>query len=164
MRLFHVSDNAGIARFEPRVAADGESKVWAIEQRTIANYLLPRDCPRVCARPRSDTTLTDAALLEGASVLIAIEAAWLNRVQAAELQLYEMPLAGFTLEDRTAGYWTSPMAIVPMGSSTLADLPTRIAEAGARLVALPSLWPLHDRIAASSLDFSMIRMRNAAPR
>lgn len=30
--------------------------------------------------------------------------------------------------------------------------------------ALPSLWELHDAVAASTLVFSMIRMRNAEPR
>jgi hypothetical protein len=35
-------------------------------------------------------------------------------------------------------------------------------EVGLRIV--PSLWPLRDAIVASSLEFSVIRMRNALPR
>jgi hypothetical protein len=104
------------------------------------------------------------ALLDGASAIVAIEAVWMKRVQAAVLHLYEMPPGSFAPEDRIAGYWTSAEAAVPLGSETITDLPRRVAEHGARLIALPSLWPLHDRIASSSLDFSMIRMRNAAPR
>jgi hypothetical protein len=29
---------------------------------------------------------------------------------------------------------------------------------------MPNLWSLHDAVASSTLQFSMIRMRNAAPR
>ena len=45
--LFHVSEEAGIRRFEPRPGADGQPRVWAITDARLHNYLLPRDCPRV---------------------------------------------------------------------------------------------------------------------
>lgn len=164
MKLFHVSETPGIAVFEPRVAADGVARVWAIEQRTLSNYLLPRDCPRVCFRPNDRATADELALLEGAEAIIAIEAGWLERVQAATIHVYDMPSDGFALEDQTAGYWTSRQAITPSGNTPVSALPERIAETGARLVVLPTLWPLHDRVRASGLAFSLIRMRNAAPR
>ena len=164
MKLFHVSDRPGIERFEPRPAKDGWPRVWAIEERTLANYLLPRECPRVCARAREGGGASDLDLLDGARAIIAIEAAWLDRVETAELFVYDLPPASFLLEDRTAGYWTSPVPVVPIASRSITDLPRRISEQGSRLLVLPSLWRLHDRIAASSLEFSMIRMRNAAPR
>jgi hypothetical protein len=161
MRLFHVSDDPAIVRFEPRPARDGALKVWAIEERMACNYLLPRDCPRVCFRA---TGGVESHLLEGADAVVAIEAAWLERVRTAVLFRYELPTAGFALEDLTAGYWTSAEAVTPLRVDRITDPPERIAEAGARLVVLPSLWPLHDEVMASGLDFSMIRMRNAAPR
>jgi len=164
MKLFHVSETPDIAVFEPRPAKDGDARVWAIETRTLANYLLPRDCPRVCLRQGSATDPAELALLEGAEAIIAIEANWLDRVSTSTLFVYDMPRESFTLEDRTAGYWTSSLATAPTGCQAVHDLPGRIAAAGARLLALPSLWPLHDRAKASSLAFSMIRMRNAAPR
>lgn len=164
MRLFHVSETPGIALFEPRVAADGVAKVWAIEQRTLSNYLLPRDCPRVCFRPSDTATADELAWLDGAEAIIAIEAGWLERVRTATLHVYDMPADGFALEDKIAGYWTSRQAIAPMGHTAVGDLPERLAEADARLVVLPTLWPLHDRVRASALNFSLIRMRNAAPR
>jgi len=164
MKLFHVSETPGIARFEPRPAAEGVARVWAIEQRALSNYLLPRDCPRVCFRRGSATNPEELALLDGADAIIAIETAWLDRVRATTLFIYELPADTFTLEDDNAGYWTSSVAVVPIGESTLSDLPRRLLEASARLIAMPSLWPLFDRVNASSLAFSMIRMRNAAPR
>lgn len=163
MKLFHISEEPGIARFEPRVIANGAPRVWAIEQRTLCNYLLPRDCPRVCFRPAADSG-GDISLLDGAPVIVAIEAGWRKRVETTTLYRYDMPPEGFALEDRIAGYWTSASAVVPRAVEMLTDLPARIAEAGARLIALPSLWALRDRVKASGLDFSMIRMRNAMPR
>lgn len=164
MKLFHVSETPGIARFEPRPASDGSHKVWAIGPRTLSNYLLPRDCPRVCLRAGTASDPAELAFLEGTDALIAIEAAWLDRVAAATLFVYEMPAQSFVLEDEIAGYWTSRDTIVPLGCTIASDLPDRIAETGARLVILDSLWPLHDRVRDSALAFSMIRMRNAAPR
>jgi hypothetical protein len=35
---------------------------------------------------------------------------------------------------------------------------------GVEVRILPSLWSLHDAVAKSTLQFSMIRMRNARPR
>lgn len=161
MRLFHISDDPAIVRFEPRPARDGALKVWAIEERMVCNYLLPRDCPRVCFRA---TASVESHLLEGADAIVAIETEWLERVRTAVLYRYELPTASFALEDATAGYWTSANAVTPLRVDRIADAPERIAEAGARMMVLHSLWALHDEVIASGLDFSMIRMRNAAPR
>ncbi len=164
MKLFHVSETPGIERFDPRPATDGTAKVWAIEARTLSNYLLPRDCPRVCFRRGRATDPAELALLDGADAIIAIEATWLDRVRTTTLFIYGMPVEGFDLEDANAGYWTSPDAVIPEGCSEAGLLPDRIAEAGARLIVLETLWPLHDRVRESALSFSLIRMRNAAPR
>ena len=164
MKLFHVSETPGLMRFEPRPAADGTHKVWAIEARTLSNYLLPRDCPRVCLRPGKATDPAELAMLDGAEAIIAIESAWLDRVEATTAFVYDMPQAGFTLEDDTAGYWTSRNSVTPVACEAVGSLVDRIAETGARLLVVDSLWPLHDRVRCSSLAFSMIRMRNAAPR
>ena len=49
-RLFHVSEDPTIARFEPRPVASPDSgvtgdAVWAVAESHLPNYLLPRDCP-----------------------------------------------------------------------------------------------------------------------
>ena len=52
-RLFHVSDQPDIIRFAPRPARPGHPNdpgrpvVWAVGERLLHNYLLPRDCPHV---------------------------------------------------------------------------------------------------------------------
>ena len=163
--LFHVSDRGDIEHFEPRVLNDGPPLVWAIDAVHLCNYLLPRDCPRVTFGVGSKAAPADIAqLLEPNHRVVAIEAAWEERVREATVFLYDMPPEPFVLSDANAGYWTSPKAVTPLSRRPLTGLPTRIAEHGAMLIVLPSLWPLHDAVAASSLEYSMIRMRNAAPR
>ena len=88
----------------------------------------------------------------------------MERIRAATLYRYEMPPAPFRLIDEGAGYWVADESVTPLGMTRIDDLPGAIAAAGATLVALPSLWDFHDAVKASSLTFSMIRMRNAMTR
>jgi len=162
--LYHVSDSPGIARFEPRVIGDGPPLVWAIDADHLCNYLLPRECPRVCFRAGPSSTAEDVALLDGARIVIAIEAAWDDQVRTSSVAVYEMPAKGFTLTDATAGYWTSAHAVTPVGARMVGNLPEELATRGVQLLLLASLWDLADRVKSSNLDFSLIRMRNAAPR
>jgi hypothetical protein len=57
---FHARERSGIDLFEPRPPASRDAGVdkpvvRAVDERRLANYLLPRDCPRVCfaAGPRA---------------------------------------------------------------------------------------------------------------
>lgn len=164
--LFHVSDRGDIARFEPRPSDYTDHPVvWAIHRARLCNYLLPRDCPRVTCYASERTSLADAQRFLGNDrIVIAVEEAWLERITATSLFVYRMPEAPFALNDAAAGYWVSPEPVTPLACDRLSDLPEAIAARGATLRVLPSLWPLHDAIAASSLQFSMIRMRNAGAR
>lgn len=166
MKLFHLSDDPGITLFEPRWHEQkSRALVWAVDEHRVANYLLPRDCPRVCFRRGLDSDAEDVRRLLGDEEgIIAIESGWLDRVERAELYRYTFPMDGFVSEDETAGYWVSYEPIVPLTVERVEDLPLAIAATGAKLLALPELWTLHDAVAASSLKFSMIRMRNAQPR
>lgn len=163
-RLFHVSDDAGITRFEPRRIGDGEPRVWAIDDAHLVNYLLPRDCPRVCFRMGPRSGPHDAVLLEGAAIIIAIETAWEERLRTGSVAVYEMPTTDFVLTDATAGYWQSGTAVTPLGMRIATSLSYEISRREARLLVLDTLWPLADRVRESALDFSLIRMRNAGPR
>lgn len=163
--LFHVSDRGDIERFAPRTLNGGPPRVWAIDAAHLCNYLLPRDCPRVAFRAGPDSLPADVSrLLAPHRRVVAIEAAWHERVHAATVFVYELPPEPFALSDANAGYCTSPTPVTPLSRRVLTNLPERLAEHGAALIVQPSLWPLHDEVAASSLAFSMIRMRNAAPR
>ncbi|WP_137150357.1 DUF6886 family protein [Devosia sp. FKR38] len=164
MSLFHISEDPAIPLFVPRPSAyTAEPVVWAITPERLVNYLLPRDCPRVCFWARADSTMGDRQTLLGQdAAVIAIEAGWFERVQQASLYCYSMPPEGFVELDANAGYWVSTSPVWPIATTVMTDLPDQIARRGASLRVLPHLGPLQADVAASSLGFSMIRMRNAA--
>jgi hypothetical protein len=163
--IFHVSDQPGIARFQPRPAAtmpDAGRIVWAIDAAKLPNYLVPRDCPRVTFGAGPLTTLDDRERFGvGDGRVIVIEADWLRRVCASTLHIYELPAEGFRLVDAIAGYWVSSSSVEPLRWSAVTDLPAAIVSHGAELRVVHRLWQIHDTIAKSTLAFSMIRMRNA---
>lgn len=164
--LFHVSEKGDIARFEPRPSDYTDRPVvWAIHKARLCNYLLPRDCPRVTFYAHQETAPADIERFLGKDrIVVAVEEEWLERIKTASLFLYTMPEAPFALKDAAAGYWVSPEPVTPLARDQLLGLREAIAARGATLRVVPSLWPLHDAVAASSLKFSMIRMRNARAR
>lgn len=169
--LFHLSDRPDIACFEPRPALAAaqlsDPVVWAIDDGHLHNYLLPRDCPRVTFYAAPDSDPGDVARLMCGSAtpyVVAIESRWLPAVRACTLYCYELPGDRFELYDAGAGYYVSRASIAPLRATPLPDLLAALLERSVELRIMPSLWPLHDAVAASSLQFSIIRMRNAAPR
>jgi hypothetical protein len=167
MSLFHVSEEAGITIFYPRTSSAMPhvgSVVWAVAESHLPNYLLPRDCPRVTFAAVPSTTVDDRqrfGIKEYHSRIVVIEAAWLRRVTEGTLCIYEMPEGPFSVQDEGAGYWVARDSVHPLGSTIVTDLPAAITERGAELRVVARLWRLHDEVAQSTLQFSMIRMRNA---
>ena len=166
LTLFHVSEDTGIERFEPRAAVvGGEPVVWAIDTPRLRNYLVPRACPRVTYYAGSNTTDADAERFLGASTaVIAIEYDWLERLQSCRLYCYRLPSETFRCIDECAGYFVSRVPVVPTSMEVIDDPIAALARRGVELRIVPTLWPLRDAVVASSLQFSIIRMRNAQPR
>ena len=166
MRLFHVSEEAGIERFDPRPAPTVDRPVvWAVSEPRLRNYLLPRDCPRVTYFAGANTSPADVERFLGASpAVVAIEAVWFDRVRRTRLFCYELPAESFRCVDACAGYYHSEAAVVPTRVEPIDDLLGALLSRGVELRVTPSLWPLHDAAIGSTLSFSIIRMRNAAPR
>ncbi len=173
MRLFHFSEESGIARFEPRpVRVPSERAagmewlngplVWAIDEVRQPLYLFPRDCPRILLWPGPDTRAADRALWLGdttARVVAFIETPWVETHARACIHRYELPTA--TFEDlQDAGMWASRRTVEPVGVTTFIDLPAELVAQGAELRVVESLWPL---VAAhgSSLGFNGLRLRHA---
>lgn len=183
--LWHVSEEPGITRFEPRPSvsvglerlADGnveatpaadtkEPLVWATDTRHLPMFWFPRDCPRGCFWARPETSDADVdRFLDGdrRRRVHAIEAVWLDRVRAARVLAYRVPDATFRPHAIVGGYWVSMAAVEPLEVVELGDLLDRHARAGIELRIVPEIWPLWDRVVASTLEFSGSRLRNAQP-
>ena len=164
--LFHISEEANINRFEPRPSEYTiEPVVWAIDAAHLRNYLVPRDCPRVTYYAGPQTSDADREiLLDRGSAVVAIEQRWIERLEQCRLYCYSLPAQTFECLDEGAGYFVSRGAVVPTGVEVLPDPISELRRRGVDLRVLPNLWPLRDVVIASSLQFSIIRMRNALPR
>jgi hypothetical protein len=165
--LFHVSEEASISVFVPRpstVFPSLGSVVWAVAESHLVNYLLPRDCPRVTFCASHDTTDADRErfTLAGSSRVIVIASDWVERVDSAAMYVYELSAMTFTPHDASAGYWLSRELVVPVRVSQITHVPGEIRRRGADLRVVDHLKPLQDQVMLSTLDFSIIRMRNAA--
>lgn len=165
--LYHISEESGIERFDPRPFPEDPSQqgVWAIEERLVHNYLLPRDCPRVTFHCGPETAADDISHhLSGDRNrrVVAIESGWRERAFTTRLCRYTLPGESFELIDPSAGYWVSRDAVVPVSRTLIENPVDELLTSGVELRVVASLWPLHQSISESTLEFSMIRMRNAS--
>lgn len=160
--LFHVSEEGGIERFEPRWSEIAkQNAVWAIDAERLRNYLLPRECPRVTYYAGPQTASADVKRFLGESkAVVAIESAWFERVGTCRLYCYHFPADTFTSIDECAGYYVSNVPVVPARVEVFDDLIVELLNRGVELRIVESLGPLRDEVVASSLQFSLIRMRN----
>ena len=171
MKLYHVSDIAGIEVFEPRVIPQEDARpdvklVWAVGERLLHNFLVPRDCPRVTFYVGLETTREDARDLMRSTIashVVTIETAWLDRMREETLYIYEMPGETFSLygDDSGPEHYVSKETVVPKSVTVVEDLVGAMAKRDVELRVTPSLWPLRDRVVASSIQYSCYRMRNA---
>jgi hypothetical protein len=167
--LWHVSEDATIVRFEPHVAPtslEDEPLVWAIDTRHLPLYWFPRDCPRATFWPTSLASQVDVdAFLDGGNGRVhAIEWDWLERLRTARLFAYRLPEEPFEPYGKAAGYRVAREPVEPLEVVALAGPLSLHEAAGIELRLVPNLWPLWERVIASTLDFSGVRIRNAKPR
>jgi len=173
MRLFHFSEDPGIARFAPRPVTVPSARapgrdwlngplVWAIDEAHQPMYLFSRDCPRILLWPGPDTTPADRDQWLGqtqARVVAFIETPWAPVHAQATIHRYELPASGF--EDLAdAGMWVSRITVEPLERVTFTDLPAELAAQGAELRVVESLSPLRAAY-GSSLGFNGVRLRHA---
>ena len=164
--LFHVSEERGIERFEPRASEGGSGPVvWAIDAGRLRNYLLPRECPRVTYYANGETTAADVERFLGSSpAVVAVENCWLEQLRSCRLYCYHLPPETFECLDECAGYFVSRVPVVPERIEIFDDSLAELLRRGVELRFVPNLWPLRDAVVVSTLRFSLIRLRNALPR
>jgi hypothetical protein len=167
MSLYHISETPGIKKFTPkRSLRKPKNLVWAISEDKLHNYLLPRNCPRVTFFPKQDSNPADINRLLGRSnvkAVIAIEKKWVSIIKKTTLYKYEFNSKDFVLEDECAGYYVSETTQKPISVTTINNILDELLKYNIELRILPSLWKIREGVIKSSLDFSIIRMRNATP-
>ncbi|GAB1695031.1 DUF6886 family protein [Krasilnikovia sp. M28-CT-15] len=170
--VLHFSEHPSITSFVPHVAATAQQPdpyVWAVDAEQAPSYWFPRDCPRVLAWPHPGSTAADRERIlgpGGGDRVHAIEYGWLARLQQIRLYAYRLPAAPFRPIGQPRPHaMVAQEPVVPLGpAEPVDDLVALHAGAGIQLRLLPNLWGFMDAVAASTLDFSGIRLRNATPR
>ena len=173
MRLFHFSENPNIAEFIPRpplARPEVEPLIWAMDEERSPIYFLPRECPRVCFWVTPETNKADRELYEctvSGRMVIAIEFGWLDRVREATLYRYEFSPEGFEpltkSQTESYGAYVSRSAVMPLRVEPMGDLLNCLRDSGVELRLCPDLHSLATTVAASTLHFSLIRLRNCSP-
>ncbi len=166
IRLYRVSEEPGIERFEPRQSPQRYSSVrgdvvFAISEEMLHLYLTPRDCPRVCYMAGPGTSERDRMDFLGQSpIVMAVKAVWRPALRETVLYCYELPSEGFELLDTNAGYYTSYQVVQPLSVTAISQPLGALAARGVQVEFVADLWSVAEEVSRSSLRFSCIRMRN----
>jgi hypothetical protein len=99
----------------------------------------------------------------GSRYVLAIESHWMPRIQKECLYRYEFDSHDFEVLDEGAGYYISRRATAPLFESKIDDILGALLEYDVELRIMASLWELREAVIHSTLQFSIIRMRNARP-
>ncbi len=172
MRLFHVSEETDIRIFEPRLPTRKEldpdvGLVWAIDEARLPNFLTPRDCPRVAYHVGVHTSEEDRRRFfssAGAAHAVVIEGKWFSVMQNTTLYLYEFDPKEFELQDSVAGYYVAKTTQKPIGKTIVTDLFAELVRRQVELRIVDNLWDIADAVMASTLNWSLCRVADAAER
>lgn len=165
--LYHFSEDPSIERFVPRsvrIGPSDEALVWAVDMAHCHQFYFPRDCPRVVISKSPSTSAEDTQIFFGhttAEVVAAIESRWLRRMRSTTVYRYTLPAEGFTMRNGSAGYWVSEHECRPLEVEPIRDLMAALVDAGVDLRIMPSLVSLRDAVIESTVEFDIIRWRNA---
>lgn len=168
-KLYHVSEDPKIKIFGPRPPEALQYRmlpdvVFAVSGELLHNYLLPRDCPRVSYYLAPHTSEKDRDHFLGnttAKYVVAVESAWLKRIQQAILYCYEFPGNDFVLLDKCAGYYISQKTVTPIGVKPLYNVMEEMLKRNVELRFMPSITGLANAVRHTTLNFSLIRMQYA---
>lgn len=164
-RLFHISEEEGIEEFIPRVSKKqwGYQKyVWALDEEHVHNYLLPRDCPRICVGGK-DLELHGKHIHQmkndwSRAVLFA-PLEWEAKIKSCTLFKYEFSSIHFELIDSIGGYYVSIEKEKALGKIKIDNCLQELALQDVELILMPKqeLLRLKEQVIQELTDFSIIR-------
>ncbi len=170
MRLFHVSEEANIDEFVPRIPYrkdmdKSKGLVWSLTEPSLPNWLTPRDCPRVGYRVTDETKQDDISRFFSSASrhAIAIEHSWYKRMAEATIYLYEFDVANFYFNE-TEGFYVSDKTEKPIDVVKYDNLFEEQFRRNVEVRILSNLWELGEKVKDSSLKWSLCRMVNAQPK
>jgi hypothetical protein len=117
--------------------------------------------------PTTTTRDRDLVLGPGGSRRVhAVEYGWLDAIMRCQLFRYRLPAARFRLVDHPDPHaYVAEEPVTPLGPpQPVGALLDRHAAAGIELRVLDNLWPWWDRVTATTVGYSGIRLANALPR
>ncbi len=166
--LWHFSEDDSLRVFEPHVPAtnaESPALVWAVDTRHSPMFWFPRACPRGCIWAVSTTSDGDVERFFGQSDrrrVHVVESAWPDRMRECRLYAYRLPIGPFKPHD-VGGYWVTGETVGALERVTIDGLIGRHSAAGIELRITPSILPFWRRVIESTLEFSGMRLRYAAP-
>ena len=170
MRLFHVSEEANIDVFIPRIPYrkdmdKSNGLVWALTEEHLPQFLTPRECPRVTYRITETTSQEDIEKFFSSTgrYCVAIEYDWYEKMASTTLYVYEFSNTNFYF-DKCAGFYVSDQIEKPISVIKYDDLFGELFKRNVEVRIIDNLWEFSDKVKNSSLKYSICDMVSAKPR
>ena len=170
VRLFHVSEEANIEKFVPRIPIredmdKSKGLVWALTEEHLPQFLTPRECPRVTYRIIETTMPNDIEDFFSSSsrYCVAIEHDWYKKMATTTLYVYEFNTKNFYF-DKCAGFYVSDQTETSISKIKYDDLFDELFKRNVEIRIMNNLWNFADKVKKSTLKFSICDMANAQPR
>ncbi len=168
LRLFHISEEENILQFIPRVSKkqwNFQSYVWAIEEKKLHNYLLPRECPRICLSLEKSNIQMDYLNLnrmKNPKAVIFVAEEWKEKINNCRLYQYEFAGDNFKLMDKIAGYYVSDKTEVPLNKIEIKDCPQELQKLDVELILShkEKMMEIKDKVINDFEEFSIIKWSN----
>ena len=164
--VYHYSEDGTISRFVPHVPQTNPSHppaVWAMDAEHAPLYWFPRDCPRISvwANDSAQRAILRDTFETDATRICACESHWVDGMRRARVYRYAFDGSQFAPWTDAEGQYISGDVVTPQSVDLLDDLMGLHAAAEVELRFTPRLGTLMDRMLASGLPFSFVRIRDA---